>query len=94
MRAAHQGVPVAGLPTSRGGAGGFLSNFFQTASSQSSVAPQPARAPQPPRPIAPDNGYRQPPPRTSSPPPSPTARPESAAGLDGWLVDRLFGGGR
>src|SRR6476659_8935795 len=31
MRTAHQGVPVAGLPNSRGGVGGFLSNFFQTA---------------------------------------------------------------
>ncbi len=90
MRTAHQGVPVAALPNSRsGGAGGFLSNFFQTAS-QVSNAPPPTQAPGPARPIPPDNGYRPPPTRTSTPPPQPNARPEPAAGLDGWLVDRLF----
>jgi len=32
--------------------------------------------------------------RTSAPP-NPSARPESAAGLDGgWLSERLFGGSR
>jgi penicillin-binding protein 1A len=92
MRAAHQGVPVAGLPSSRGGAGGFLSNFFQTASSQSSVVPT-TQVPQPPRPVSSDGGYRPPPARAPSPP-NPNARPEAAAGLDGWLVDRLFGGNR
>ena len=92
MRAAHQGVPVAAMPSSRG-VGGFLSNLFQTAS-QATVAPQPAQAPaapMPSRPIVSENGYRSPPPaRTSAPPPNPNARPEAAAGLDGWLVDRLF----
>ena len=92
MRIAHQGVPVAGLPNSRGGAGGFLSNFFQTAS-QVSNAPQ-QQAPVPMRPIPSDAGYRSPPPRASAPPPSSNARPEAAAGLDGWLVDRLFGSSR
>ncbi|MBR1124593.1 penicillin-binding protein [Bradyrhizobium lablabi] len=87
MRTAHQGVAVAALPNSRaGGPGGFLSNLFQTAS-QVSNAPPPS---QPPMPIRPDNGYRPPPTRTSAPPPNPNARPEPAAGLDGWLVDRLF----
>jgi penicillin-binding protein 1A len=90
MRTAHQGVPVAGLPNSRGGGpGGFLSNLFQTAS-QVSNAPPPSQPPAPVRPIPPDNGYRQPPTRASAPPPNPNARPEPAAGLDGWLVDRLF----
>jgi penicillin-binding protein 1A len=88
MRTAHQGVPVAALPNSRdGGPGGFLSNLFQTAS-QVSNAPPPTQAPMP-RPIPPDNGYRQPA-RAPAPPPSQNARPEAAAGLDGWLVDRLF----
>jgi penicillin-binding protein 1A len=87
MRIAHQGVPVAALPNSRGGVGGFLSNLFQN-TAQSSVAPAQA----PPRPIASD-GYRPPPTRASTPP-NPNARPEPAAGLDGWLVDRLFGGNR
>ena len=36
-------------------------------------------------------GYRPQPARASAPPPNPSARPEPAAGLDGWLVDRLFG---
>jgi penicillin-binding protein 1A len=92
MRSAHQGVPVAGLPNSRGGVGGFLSNFFQTASQTSSAPAQ--QAPVPMRPIPSDAGYRSPPPRASTPPPSPNARPEAAAGLDGWLVDRLFGANR
>jgi len=90
MRSAHQGVPVAALPNSRGGGpGGFLSNFFQTAS-QVSNAPTPTQAPMPQRPVPQDNGYRQPPARASAPPPNPNARPEAASGLDGWLVDRLF----
>jgi penicillin-binding protein 1A len=87
MRAAHQGIPVAALPNSQGG---FLSNFFQTAS-QAAAAPQPtAQAPTPLAPVPAGGAYRQAPSRTSGPP-SPSARPEAAAGLDGWLVDRLFG---
>jgi penicillin-binding protein 1A len=87
MRAAHQGIPVAALPNSQGG---FLSNFFQTAS-QAGAAPQPtAQAPAPLAPVPAGSAYRQAPSRTSGPP-SPSARPEAAAGLDGWLVDRLFG---
>src|SRR5712672_3540816 len=72
MRAAHQGIPVAALPNSQGG---FLSNFFQTASQASAPvnAPSPASAAGRPAPT-----------RTS-------VRPESGAGLDGWLMDRLFG---
>ena len=82
MRTAHQGVAVAGLPNSQ--RGGFMSNLFQTAS-QVSAAPAPSA------PVPPGGGYRPPPARTSAPPPNPSARPEAAAGLDGWLVDRLFG---
>jgi len=91
MRAAHQGVPVAALQNSQ--SSGFLSNLFQTAS-QTSAAPQPsAQAPVPLAPVPSGGAYRPAPARTSTPaaPPSQTARPESAAGLDGWLVDRLFG---
>src|SRR6476620_4000385 len=44
MRSAHQGVPVAGLPNSRGGVGGLLSNLFQ-ASSQVSAPSQPSYQP-------------------------------------------------
>src|SRR5690242_8585896 len=93
MRIAHQGVPVAAMPNSRG-VGGFLSNLFQN-TAQSSVAPPPQmQSSVPARPIPPDNGYRPPVARTSAPPANPNARPEPAAGLDGWLVDRLFGGNR
>ena len=92
MRIAHQGVPVAAMPNSRG-VGGFLSNLFQN-TAQSTVAPQTTPAPIPARQPPPDNGYRPPVARASAPPPNPNARPEPAAGLDGWLVDRLFGGGR
>jgi penicillin-binding protein 1A len=85
MRSAHQGVPVAGLPNSQ--KGGFLSNLFQTASQ---VSAPPQSAPAPLAPVSSGGSYRSPPTR-SSPPPNPSARPEAAAGLDGWLVDRLFG---
>src|SRR5436190_5062291 len=67
MRVAHQGVPVAGLQSSRGG--GFMSNLFQTAS-QVSAAPNPSA------PVSQGGGYRPPPARTAAPPPNPSARPE------------------
>jgi len=62
MKAAHQGVPVAGLP----GLGGTMQIAMP--------------APAPPANI--------PPPRVADQ----TIRPEPAGGgLDGWLIDRLFG---
>jgi penicillin-binding protein 1A len=79
MKAAHQGVPVAALPNSQGS--GLFSNLMQAASQ---VSPPTAPAPGPLAPVAPGNSNRPAPTRTS-------ARPEPAAGLDGWLVDRLFG---
>jgi penicillin-binding protein 1A len=89
MRSAHQGVPVASLPNSQ--RGGFMSNLFQTASQVSAAPAQPA--PIPSAPVPSGNSYRPPPPptRASAPPPNPSARPEAAAGLDGWMLDRLFG---
>lgn len=80
MRTAHEGVPVANLPSSQATWG--LSNLAQAASQ---VSPPTAAAPGP----APANnsGYRPPPTRAN-------VRPEAAAGLDGWLMDRLFGGNR
>ncbi|MDE5442305.1 PBP1A family penicillin-binding protein [Bradyrhizobium sp. CSA207] len=78
MRTAHEGVPVANLPSSPGGWG--LSNLAQAASQVSPPTPS-ASAP------ATTSGYRPPPTRTN-------VRPEPAAGLDGWLMDRLFGGNR
>jgi len=77
MRVAHQGVPVAALPNSQ--AGGFFSNLMQTASQVSAPSSPTAAAPQPV-----GSAARPVPTRTSG-------RPETAAGLDGWLMDRLFG---
>ncbi|WP_027549934.1 transglycosylase domain-containing protein [Bradyrhizobium sp. Cp5.3] len=81
MRTAHEGVPVAALPNSQGSWG--LSNLAQAASQVSAPAPSAAPAPAP----ANNGGYRPPPTRAN-------VRPEAAAGLDGWLMDRLFGGNR
>jgi len=77
MRVAHQGVAVAALPNSQ--AGGFFSNLMQTASQVSAPSAPTAAAPQPV-----GSAARPVPTRTSG-------RPETAAGLDGWLMDRLFG---
>jgi penicillin-binding protein 1A len=88
MRSAHQGVQVASLPNSQ--VGWAMSNLMQTSSQVSPPSPQP------PSPLAPASSagqYRPPPtPTRASTQPNPGARPEAAAGLDGWLVDRLFGG--
>jgi penicillin-binding protein 1A len=97
MKAAHQGVAVATLPNSQ--APGFFSGVARaappseglqpgpqvTASQITAPNPYPAAASLAPPP--PSGGYRPAPAR-----PSNSARPEAAAGLDGWLVQRLFGG--
>ncbi|WP_291847912.1 penicillin-binding protein 1A [Bradyrhizobium sp.] len=85
MRAAHQGLPAAGLPIAQAGWG--LSNLTQAASHISAPASS-GRTPAPLAPVVAESGHRPPPTRTSAPS---SARPEPAAGLDGWLVDRLFG---
>ena len=70
MKAAHQGVTPAPLPTST--PGGLLTTIAQAASPGSAVVP-PSSVP-------------------SSPAPMRTAvRPEADSGLDGWLMQRLFG---
>jgi penicillin-binding protein 1A len=93
MRAAHQGVPVVALPNSQSPGffaqaapltGGLLSGPQATVSQITSPNPSPASL----APPMPSGGYRQPPPtRTAN-----SSRPEAAAGLDGWLMQRLFGG--
>jgi penicillin-binding protein 1A len=79
MKAAHQGVPVAALPNSQ--APGLLGNLTQVASQVTAPSAASAQAPVPlpvggPNRIAPARG---------------SVRPEAAAGLDGWLMERLFG---
>ncbi|HEY3678865.1 MAG TPA: penicillin-binding protein 1A [Bradyrhizobium sp.] len=87
MRAAHQGVPVATLPTSQ--APGFFANIAQgpqaTISQITAPSPPPASASLSPyAPMAPG--------RPAAPVRNTSARPEADSGLDGWLVQRLFGG--
>jgi penicillin-binding protein 1A len=83
MRVAHQGVPIAALPNSQ--AGGLFSSLIQAASQISAPsAPSIVQAPGPLAPMSSAGAHRPAPTRTS-------ARPEAGAGLDGWLVDRLFG---
>ncbi len=75
MKAAHQGMAVAALPGSQ--ASGFFANLVQAASQTN--APPAVSAP-----VLANGAARTAPTRTS-------ARPEAAGGLDGWLMDRLFG---
>jgi penicillin-binding protein 1A len=82
MKAAHQGVAAAPLPGSQ--AGGFFSNIAQAASQVTAPSAPAAQAPGPLAPI-PSGGTNRPSPTRTS------VRPEAAAGLDGWLMDRLFG---
>jgi penicillin-binding protein 1A len=76
MRAAHQGIAVAALPGA-GMRGGGVSTIAQTG------------------PAADVAQYNAPPPANvggrAPPPPRGAVRPEAASGLDGWLMDRLFG---
>jgi penicillin-binding protein 1A len=87
MRSALQGVPVASLPNSQ--VGWAMSNLMQASSQISPPSPQSLA---PPAPVASTSPTRPPAPTRTSAPPNSNARPEAAAGLDGWLVDRLFGG--
>ncbi|MEH2490454.1 penicillin-binding protein 1A [Bradyrhizobium sp. AZCC 2230] len=85
MRTAHEGVQVAGLPNLQNNWG--PANLVQISSQVSpptQAATGPASAP------VSNGGYRAPPPTRANV----NARPEAAAGLDGWLMDRLFGGNR
>lgn len=84
MRAALQGVPVATLPTWQGG--NPLSNLAQAASQVSAPTPTTTQAGMVP--MSPPNGTYRPQPGR------PAVRPEADEGLDGWLIQRLFGGGR
>lgn len=98
MKAAHQNVPASPLPGSMQSPGGFLSNLFPgTSRAPSQQQPYPAQA----YPQQSNNQDFPPPnapvrtPQQNQPPVTQTSsRPEAAAGLDGWLIDRVFGGRR
>jgi penicillin-binding protein 1A len=79
MKAAHQGVPVASLPNSQGS--GPFGNLAQVAAQ---ITAPSARAPAPAVPLPVGGPNRMAATRNSG-------RPEAAAGLDGWLMERLFG---
>jgi penicillin-binding protein 1A len=80
MREAHQGVPIATLPNVPGG--GLLSNLF--GGSQQQQQPQQQQSADAPRPPG-SVGAR----------PSPTQQQAAGgAGLDGWLLNNLFGRSR
>jgi penicillin-binding protein 1A len=96
MKAALQGVPVAALPNAQ--APGFFAGVAQMASSvglppgpqataSQIAAPNSSPASASLAPLPPGGGYRPAPTRASG-----SSRPEAAAGLDGWLIQRLFGG--
>jgi penicillin-binding protein 1A len=76
MKLGHQGVPVAALPGTGLNFGMTWSPFSTSAGPVAAVTPG---APVPPAPI----GAR------AAPPPPPAQPPQD--GIDGWLVDRLFG---
>jgi penicillin-binding protein 1A len=79
MKAAHQRVAAASLPNSQGP--GLLGNLAQVASQISAPSPQ---SPAPPVPLPVGGPNRVAPTRTS-------VRSQASAGLDGWLMERLFG---
>jgi penicillin-binding protein 1A len=81
MKAAHQGVTPAPLPNSQ--PAGMFSNLVQ-ASSQVSPPSTPTPMAMPMQMSTAGVAGRPAPTRTS-------VRPEAAAGLDGWLMQRLFG---
>ncbi len=87
MKTAHQNVPAADLPGTQ--QGGFLSSMFQSPGRQGAPPPPPTPDTPSPYPYPPQANA------TANPRVTQTAvRPEASAGLDGWLVDRLFGGRR
>jgi penicillin-binding protein 1A len=78
MKAAHQGVSPAPLPAST--PGGLLATIAQGVSPGAGA-------------VSPGASVNTPTPAVAGRP-APTrasVRPEAAGGLDGWLVDRLFG---
>ncbi|MBR1090591.1 penicillin-binding protein 1A [Bradyrhizobium manausense] len=88
MRAAHEGVQVAALPNLQSNWG--PSNLVQISSQVSPPTQATTPGPAPMQAPVGNGGYRPPPPTRTNV----NARPEAAAGLDGWLMDRLFGGNR
>jgi penicillin-binding protein 1A len=86
MKAAHQGIAPVPLPVPASQSGGLLANLVQAvapASAPPASVPM-VNTPVVNAPVAASAAVRPAPTRAS-------VRPEAASGLDGWLVDRLFG---
>lgn len=86
MKVAHQGVPPAPLPNSQDP--GLGSTLAQIASQITAPTAPAAMTPVAMAPAQQPYGGARPAPSRAG------GRPEASAGLDGWLVDRLFGGRR
>ncbi|MEI9922854.1 MAG: PBP1A family penicillin-binding protein [Bradyrhizobium sp.] len=90
MKSAHQGVTPVPLPVPPAApAGGLLANIAQAVVPSSAPPAYPPSANSQPinAPVSANSAIRPVPTRASA-----SVRPEAASGLDGWLVDRLFGG--
>jgi penicillin-binding protein 1A len=81
MTGAHQGVPVAQLPGASGG-GGLFANLFGGGSARRQTS-----APAPPL----TNGAAPMPPAAIPAAATPSEPGEQGGGLDGWLLNNLFG---
>ncbi len=93
MKVAHQNVPVAALPGSQP-QGGFLSGLFGGNSRTQLQPPRPQVSDANPSYIPPATNSPNPYSQTRAPVTQTSVRPEAASGLDGWLIDRVFGGRR
>ena len=93
MKVAHQNVPVAALPGSQS-QGGFLSGLFGSNSRTTAQPPRPQVSDANPGYVAPTTNSPNPYPQSRPPVTQTSVRPEAASGLDGWLIDRVFGGRR
>ena len=93
MKVAHQNVPVAALPGSQS-QGGFLSGLFG-GNSRTPVRPtRPQVSDANPSYVSPTTNSPASYPQARPPATQTSVRPEAASGLDGWLIDRVFGGRR
>ncbi len=93
MKVAHQNVPVAALPGSQP-QGGFLSGLFGGNARAPAQPPRPQISDANPSYIPPGSTSSNPYPQARTPTTQTSVRPEAASGLDGWLIDRVFGGRR
>ena len=93
MKVAHQNAPVAALPGSQP-QGGFLSGLFGGNSRTPAQPTRPQVSDANPSYVSPTTNSPASYPQARPPATQTSVRPEAASGLDGWLIDRVFGGRR